>query len=189
MKKLIALLLCAAVALCCAAACAEEEAPAKENLTVISINGVFALEGVLPEGYKFTQSADSDTTHMTGFFDSEDLSKPVMQLSIYADDTIADVERFNDLSDEEVAYWESTFTADSQVEITYTETSLGTKLMVVRETGNDRDYIDFFSIYKGHLIDLVLVAGPEAVDPALTDEQVDMCVKLLSDLDFVPYEG
>lgn len=189
MRKLIALLLCLSLALGCAAAFAEEEAAEKENLTVININGAFALEGVLPEGYSFTQSESSDATHMTGFFDSEDKTKPVMQLSIYADDAWAGVDRFNDLSDEDLAYWESTFTKDAQVEISYTETSLGTKLMVVKETGNDPDWIDFFSIYRGHLIDLVLVAGPEAEDPSLSEAQVEMCIKLLSDLDFVPYEG
>ena len=61
--------------------------------------------------------------------------------------------------------------------------------MVAKESGDDRDFVSFFTIYKGHMIELVLVPGPEAEDPTLTQEQIDLCVQLLSDMDFVPVEN
>ena len=188
MKKLIALILCAALALSCAAALAEA-APEKEEIVTINMNGAFALKGLLPEGYKWTLNSDSTSEQMLGMFSTDDLTRPVLQLSIALDDSYGDVERLNDLSDEELQVLEETFRYDSTVEISYTETSYGTKLMVVKETGSDRDYVDFFTIYKGHMIDLVLLPGREAEDPTITQEQVDTCIKLLSDLDFVPVEA
>ena len=183
MKKLISLLLCAALLLSACAALAEE----KTDLVTININGAVSLKGNLPEGYKFT-IVEQDTLHMIGWIASEDLTKPVLQLSVAYDESYYGVEKMNDLSEEELALIEEGFRKDSDVSIEYTETSLGTKLIKVTEIGNDPDYVDFYSIYLGHSIDLVLVAGPEAEDPALTQDQVDMCVRFLSDLDFVPAE-
>jgi opacity protein-like surface antigen len=188
MKKLIALILCAALALSCAAALAEA-APEKEDIVTINMNGAFALKGLLPEGYKWALDPNSTSEQMLGAFSTDDLTRPILQLSIALDDTYGDVERLNDLSDEELQILEDTYRYDSTVEISYTETAHGTKLMVVREVGTDRDYVAFFTIYKGHMIDLVLVPGMEAEDPTITQEQVDTCVKLLSDLDFVPVEA
>jgi hypothetical protein len=189
MKKLLSLLLCLSLVLGCAVALAETattETVEKSELVPINIHNAFVLRGLIPEGYKFT-IIESDDTKLLADISAEDPARPVMQLSIYADEAYADVERFNDLPEEDVKYLEGTFSEDSQVEISYSETSLGTKLMVIREVGNDMDYVDFFSIYKGHMIELVLVPG-RASDGALTQEQIDVCVKLLSELDFVPVE-
>lgn len=190
MKKLLSLLLCLSLVLGCAVALAETattETVEKSELVPINIHNAFVLRGLIPEGYKFT-IIESDDTKLLADISAEDPARPVMQLSIYADEAYADVERFNDLPEEDVKYLEGTFSEDSQVEISYSETSLGTKLMVIREVGNDMDYVDFFSIYKGHMIELVLVPGREAEDHSLTQEQIDICVKLLSELDFVPVE-
>ena len=186
MKKLIALVLCAMLALGCAAAAAEA-VTGKTELINININGAFALKGLLPDGYSW-QLLSSDSVQMTGIFTSEDKDKPAMQLSVAFDESWAEVERFNDLSDEDKKILEDSFRQDSTVDITYTETALGTQLMVIRETGSDRDYVDFFTIYRGHLIELVLVAGPESESTEITQEQFDQCIKLLSDLDFDPLD-
>ena len=183
MKKMLSVLLCVMLLTGCGAASAED----KTDLVSINIHGAFALRGRIPEGYKFTLT-ESDNLFIRGRIASEDPAKPVMQLSVAFDESYADVERMNELSDGDLAVLEETFRADSTVEISYSQTSLGTKLMVVREVGSDRDYVDFFSIYKGHSIDLVLVAGPGAEDPSLSREQIEMSIAFLSDLDFVPAE-
>lgn len=182
-QKLISMLLCAALLLGCSAALAEE----KTDLATINIHGAFSLKGTLAEGYKFS-IIEQDSLRMIGLISSEDLTKPVLTLSIAFDESYADVERLNDLSDDELALIEEGFRKDSDVSIEYTETLLGTKLMKVTEVGDDLDYVDFYTIYLGHSIDLVLHAGPEAQDGALTQEQVDLCIRFLSDLDFISAE-
>lgn len=188
MKKLISLILCVILAAGCAAALAEST-PEKEDIVTINMNGAFAIKGILPEGYKWVMSNESTATQLLGGFMSDDLTKPILQLSIALDDSYGEVERLNDLSDEELKGLEATYAVDTTVEISYTETAHGTKLMVAKETGDDRDFVAFFTIYKGHMIELVLVPGRETTNPTLTQEQMDLCVKLLSDMDFVPVEN
>ena len=49
MKKTVALILCIVTAFTCVIAYAEDTE--KTNIGMISINGIFDLKGVLPEGY------------------------------------------------------------------------------------------------------------------------------------------
>ena len=92
-------------------------------------------------------------------------------------------------TEEELKAIEATFTADYTGEITYMETSYGTKLMVFRETGDDYDFIDFLAYYNGYSIEFIVtphyVEG-EMEGKALTDEDVNRAIQFLSDLDFVP---
>ena len=69
---------------------------------------------------------------------------------------------------------------DADVEITYTETAYGTKLLVASQA--DKSMVIFYTLYEGYEIefDLTMEDGT-----ALTQEQIDTCVKFLSDLDLV----
>ena len=80
---------------------------------------------------------------------------------------------------------ESDFTEMNDVEIKYMYTSYGTKLLVAKEVGDDTDFVDFFSVYKGYSIEFVMTPNPQAKSQALTDAQIQMCVDFLSELDFV----
>ena len=188
MKKLISLILCVILAVSCAAALAESTAE-EDNTVTINMHGAFIIKGSLFEGYKWQLSTESTSSQLVGVFVSDDMTAPVMQLSIALDDSYGEVDRLNDLTDEELKALEATYSIDASVEISYTETTHGTKLMVAREVGEDRDFVAFFTIYKGHMIELVLVPGQEAEDPTLTQEQIDYCVQLLSDMEFVPAEN
>ena len=188
MKKLISLILCVILAVSCAAALAEST-PEEDNTVTINMHGAFIIKGSLFEGYKWQLSTESTSSQLVGVFVSDDMTAPVMQLSIALNDSYGEVNRLNDLTDEELKALEATYSIDASVEISYTETTHGTKLMVAREVGEDRDFVAFFTIYKGHMIELVLVPGQEAEDPTLTQEQIDYCVQLLSDMEFVPAEN
>lgn len=193
MKKLLALLLAVMMALACTLSLAED-APAAEtaetaekvDIGTISINGAFALQCGLPEGYSITPIyADQSTVIAT--MEHEDKTQPRMMLSVAFDETYSDVDRMNELDQEALELLEQTYTAvDPDVEITYGETGLGTRLMVVRHTEGDNDYIDFLSIYKGYFVEFVMVAGDEAEDKNLTDDQLRLCIEFLTDMDFVP---
>ena len=186
MKNILALLVCLALALCCAVSLAEE---GKTVIGDLSINGAFTLQCGLPEGYEI-QPTKVAPEQVTAVIRSEDPLKPVMQLSVAFDDLYWDVDRLNDLSDEELAVLERTFTdVDPTIEITYGDTGLGTRLLIARQSSTTPNYIDFLSIYKGYFVEFVLVPSMEAEDTTLTDEQLSMCIDFLTDLDFVPSDA
>ncbi|MCR4884869.1 MAG: hypothetical protein K6A68_14960 [Clostridiales bacterium] len=160
----------------------------KEKLGVISMNGMFSLECTLPDGYKI-ESTGADAGSHFSVISSEVEGKPAMYLSIVFNELLADVQRLNDLSAEDLAKIEETFREDDRVEISYTETKHGTKLMVVKETDDGVDYVDFYTIYKGYEIEFVLLKTPFGEEPGfLNDTDIQMAVDFLSDLDFVAAE-
>lgn len=178
MKKIVAVMLCMALLLGCAAALAE----AKEytNIGTISIFGEYEARCVLPEGYTMT-SMNLDNGGLASVITSEDEKKPGIVLSIMFDDMYANVKKLNDLDDEQLAFLESTYTDEFEVEISYTETGLGTKLLIAKEAKGL--FIDIYTIYEGYEFEIVLVPG-EGAD-ALTEEQVQMAIEFLTNLEFV----
>ena len=192
MKKLIAIVLGMMMLMgCCAAETAITEDLIQETgkvpLGTISINGAFNLVCGLPEGYRL-QPLKMTQDQILAMLISDDPEAPVMQLSVAFDETYSDVMRMNDLDEEAMALLESTFTAmDPTVEISEGETGLGTRLMIAKQTDEDKfNYIDFLSIYQGYFIEFVMVPGQNATERKLTDEQLRMSIDFLTDLDFVP---
>ena len=159
----------------------------KESLGVLNVNGEFALQCKVPDGYT-VQVVNMMGTKLIASINPTEFGKPVLYLSIAMDDMYADVERLNDLSAEEKALLEQTFTDMNDVEITYRQTAYGTDLIVTREIGADTDFVDFLSIYKGYLIEFVMTPNPKAASQTLTEEQIKMCIDFLSELDFVPVQ-
>ena len=161
----------------------------KTDLGVIDINGAFSLQCKLAEGYTI-QTVKSASDQLVAVVSSEDLTKPVLQLSIAYDEAYANVDRMNDLDEEAFAALEKTFTDDNpMVEITYSDTGLGTRLMIAKQSDSGFDFLDFMSVYKGYFVECVMVPSAEAEERKLTDEQIQMCIDFLTDLDFVPAGG
>lgn len=184
MKKWMTMLLAMILMLCCTMAFAEDSG--KLEIGTISINGAFTLKSAIPEGYTVTP-VYTGAEQVIAEISSEDPSKPAMMLSVAFDETYADVERMNDLSDEDLALLEKTYTDnDPDVEIFYSDTGLGTRLMIAKMTEGSQDYVSFLSVYKGYFVEFVLLPSQEAEDRNLTDEQLQMCIDYLTELDFVP---
>lgn len=162
----------------------EPTAPAKEQMGKLNVNGEFALQCQLPEGYSM-QLINTLGTKINAFITSENKEKPILQLSIAFDELFADVDRMNDLPEEALKGLEASFTEMNDVEITYKETAYGTKLLIAREVGDDTDFVDILSVYKGYSIEFVMTPNPEAKSQKLTDAQIQMCIDFLSELDFV----
>ena len=161
----------------------------KTNLGVIDINGAFSLQCKMAEGYTI-EMLKSTSDQMIARVASADKNKPVLLLSVGFDEEYAAVERLNDVDDETLAKLEKTFTdVDPMVEISYGDTGLGTRLMIVRLNENGMDYLDFMSIYKGYFVECVMSPSFEAEDKTLTEEQVRMCIDFLTEMDFVPAEA
>ena len=92
----------------------------------------------------------------------------------------------NDLDAEALSLIEESFRAEDDVKISYTETSYGTKLMMIQEADGSVDYVDFYSIYLGYEIEIVVSAMDD--EGGLSDAQIQMVVDFLSELDFVAAE-
>lgn len=184
MKKVILILFCLALTLNFASAVAETAE--KTAIGTISMNGAFELRGVLPEGYQLTVIMEEPGHYLASL--SADDSKPAMAISIAYEELMSEVERLNDLDDDSLALIEATFKAEDGVEVTYMETALGTKLMVVKEIVDGVNYVDFYTIYKGYEIEFVLTQPQATAGQPITDEQIQTAVKFLSDLDFVTVE-
>ena len=112
------------------------------------------------------------------------MTKPQLYLSIAYDELYGDVARMNDLSDEQLAALEATYTEMNDVEITYQTTGHGTKLLIAREVGGDTDFVDILSIYNGYFIEFNMTPNPNAANQTLTNAQIGMCIDFLTDLDF-----
>lgn len=156
-----------------------------EQLGSLNVNGKFNLQCKMPQDYTL-QVTNMMGTQINANLNPTMAGKPKLYLSINFDETYADVARLNDLSAEDLAVLEASFKEMNEVNISYTETSHGTKLLVARETGNDTDFVDILSIYEGYFIEFIMAPDENAADKTLTDAQVQMCVDFLSDLDFIP---
>ena len=155
------------------------------NQYVLSELGGFGGVIELPEGYKLSVvniKGDKIVASVT----SEDVLKPQMYLSIAYDETYGEVERINDMSDDDLRVLESSFNEMNQVEISYAETGHGTKLLIAREIGGDTDFVDILAIYKGYFIEFNMTPNAQAANQVLTDEQIKMCIDFLTDVDFIP---
>lgn len=192
MKRLIAILLSLTMICCLAASMAETaQEPAQEqqglqNFGTISVNGIYALTGQIPEGYQVTlETAETGLLH--GSLLNSDSAKPALAFTIIFDETYADVQRMNDLSQEDLNFLESTF-EDPEKEVTYTETAYGTKLMCVSTKVESWDYLSILTIYKGYMIELNMFAGPGS-DGRLTEEQKQIAIDFLSNMNFEAMTG
>ena len=181
MKKTLAIFLCLALLLGCAAAAAETAE--KTYLATVDMNGAFGLQCALPEGYEIEEIESTDAAYVALF--KADENRPLLTLSIAYNELYSDVFRMNDLDAETLALIEESFKAEDNVKISYTETSYGTKLMMIQEADGSVDYVDFYSVYLGYEIEIVVVAQDEN---GLTDAQIQMVIDFLSELDFVASE-
>ena len=179
MKKMLAILLCLALLLGCAAAMAETTE--KTYLATVDMNGAFRLQCTLPEGYETEEIESTKATYIAQF--KADGNRPLLALSIAYNDLYSDVQRMNDLDAEALALIEESFRKEDEVEISYTETVYGTKLMMIKEIKDTVDYMEFYSIYLGYEVEIAVVSMDD--ENGLTDAQIRMAIDFLSDLDFV----
>lgn len=156
-----------------------------QKLGTLNVNGEFDLTCKLPEGYDL-QVVNVRGGKIIASVLPVDITKPQMYLSIAFDETYGNVERMNDLSDDELALLEQTFTDMNEVAISYRETGHGTKLLVAREIGSDVDFVDILAIYKGYFVEFNMTPNPNAANQSLSNAQVQMCIDFLTNLNFTP---
>ena len=156
-----------------------------ERLGTLSVNGKFDLTCKLPETYKM-QVINIRGNYIEAVLLSEDITKPDLDLTISFDETYSDVERMNDLTDEQLKILEATFTDVGDVEISYSQTGYGTKLLISKENDGDgaTQFVEILAIYKGYFIEFDVKPNAKAADASLSDDQIRMCIDFLTDVDF-----
>ena len=77
---------------------------------------------------------------------------------------------------------------DPMVNPDYTvmKTDFDTEVMVLRSADPEVDFASFVTLYKGYEVGLNLFPGEDSTE-SLTDDQIALAMKFLSDLDFVPF--
>ena len=191
MKKILSLILAAALLLGCGSALAETAE--KTEIGSLNVVDAFTLKCAIPENYKIEVVEQTNDKIIATLNCEEDITKPFVMISIAYNDQYADVERLNDLSDEQLQIIERSFTDEDDVTIEYKETGLGTKLMVVTEDVSDGvSFVDIYTIYKGFETDFVLVPGADVekgeIYP-LTEEAIQMLIDFITGIDFVEAEA
>ena len=180
MKKFL-ILLCAAMLLC---SCAFAESG------VIDYMDRFEMKCSLPDGYHHTLISMSDL-NLEGAIraDSDDPAAPRMTIYISFNESFAAVQNLNDLDEGALDLIRQGFSDENTVAFDMIETDSGIRLLVVRETGDDPDFLDFYTVYHGHEIELTLLAGDSVPDGVLTDAQVENCLKYIRTLEITPMQG
>ena len=151
----------------------------------LNVNGEFDLQCRIPEGYKL-QVISSQGGKIIATLTTDDTAKPQMLLTVAFDEMYADVDRMNDMSDEDIETIKKSYTDLGKVEFSDAETGKGTRMLVAREVGADEDFVSFFSVYKGYTVEFVLTPNPAAAEQVITDDQIQTSIDFLTDLDFVP---
>lgn len=166
----------------------EEAQDATQKLGKLSVNGEFELICKLPVDYKI-QVVDMKGERIFASILSDDMTKPEMYLRISYDELYGEVDRMNDMSAEDLAVLENSFTSDNEVEISYRETGYGTKLLVAKEIGSGADSVSILSVYKGYLVEFEMTPSPNAANQTLNEEQIQMCIDFLTNVDFNPIKN
>ena len=166
----------------------EEAQDATQKLGKLSVNGEFELICKLPVDYKI-QVVDMKGERIFASILSDDMTKPEMYLRISYDELYGEVDRMNDMSAEDLAVLENSFTSDNEVEISYRETGYGTKLLVAKEIGSGADSVSILSVYKGYLVEFEMTPRANAANQTLNEEQIQMCIDFLTNVDFNPIKN
>lgn len=190
MKKIISMLLALALLLGCGAALAE--AAEKTQMGTLEMKGAFTLKCAIPENYKL-MVIEETPEKMFAQLVPEDQKKPCVTISIAYNDEYSDVERMNDLPEEQLKRIEASFMQMDDVKFEYRETGLGTKILVVTEDDSDEDgdtdFVDIYSIYKGFETEFKMIPGKDPAaeddDVDMTEDQIKMLVDFITGIDFV----
>ena len=168
MKKIL-ILICA-VMLLCSAACADSAS--------IDFHNRFELRGDLPSGWHCAILSQNDMT-LEGQIRPDDPSAAGMQVYISFNESYAAVPDLQHLDPADLEQIRAAFSLENEVSFDMLQTASGVSLLVVRETGADRDFLDFYTVWQGYEIELTLFAGESGT---LTDEQVAKCMDCMKTL-------
>lgn len=176
MKKIISLLLCAVLLTACAAAFADSAS--------VDFRDRFQIRAALPDGYRLSVLDQNDLT-LEGEIRSDDPAAPVMQLYISFNESYAAVNTLNDQPEAELEAIRQSFLEEYTASFDTLTSSSGIPMLVVRETGEAPDFLDFYTVFQGHEIELWLSKPMDAEDPSVSDAQIALWTDFARSLEIV----
>ena len=177
MKKIISLLLSMMLLFSCSLAFAQEQ-------TVVDISGRFQIKGALPDGYQLS-ILSQDSLSLEGEIKSADPDAPVMHLYVAYDETKNGIMTLKDLPGSELENVRQSFLEEYVVDFSELTTASGLPMLVVKEIQDAPDFLDFYTVYLGHEIELWLNRPDGAADPSLPEEQLAAWTAFVKALEFV----
>ena len=174
MKKLLAIVMAVLMLMSVALAdTAKTPVVYDDNLT---------LNMVYPEGYDVA-------VEDIGIYKMIAMSKenaPVILLLICPDDEYADAERLNDMDEgDQEAFTLSLMEDYNNANVTWLKTEHDTDVVMLNENDAAVDFAELVTLYHGYLIDVMLIAQD---GETVTENDINLAMKVLSDMDFV-YTG
>ena len=188
MKKLFAILL-ALCLLLTVTVLAEEGKDAdtltEEETTSVEISDFFTFDitmDAIPEGYTMTTGGYEGVQYAA--FTAED--KPLITVAVaHSEEFDGYTMVLSELTDEQVAGMTEYLTEDFfNAQITYTQTTHGTDLVVVNENDVDTDTVQIVTVYDGYIVNCEIFNNAGEVSQA----DIDTAVQIISDMWFVKAE-
>ena len=172
MKKLFALL--------CGLLLLSVSAAAAEGSPVVNYNDRIQLNGLLPDGYRFSLESQTDLA-LEGRISSDDPAAPVLDVYIAFNESYAGIATLKDLGEEMLDLIRQGFSSEDEVSFSSFETASSDSLLVIRENGGR--FLDFYTVCSGYEIELTLFPADKQL---LTEEQISRCLELMRTLDIIP---
>lgn len=177
MKKLIALMLSLMLLFSIALPAVAEDAAHKH---AIAYDDSLTVEIVIPDGYTVEETNVMGALLM--ILAPVDEGKNYFVTAIAPDEDVADVERLNDMSDDQIQAIVEEFCADlNDPTVTFGETGMGTKLIIIDDNGVEgSDTALIVTVYKGYFITTYVFPAGETV----TDAEKEMAIQFYTDMAF-----
>lgn len=178
MKKILSIVLAAMMLLSVGIACAETAEATAAEPTVVRYDAQTDITYILPEDY--TVSSTEFSGQMV-IIDLKTLAdKPELVLVVGLDEEYADLNKLNDLSDEDLQAYIDTLCEDwGTVETYVLNTDYETKFVLLDEVSADIDQCQITGIYKGYTITLYLI---RTNGTQVTEDDYNAAMKFLSEV-------
>lgn len=178
MKKLIALMLAMMLMVGLAVPAMAEDAVQKHTIVY---DDTLSVNVVIPEGYAVDETVVNGALLLV--MTPVEEGKNYYCTIIAQDEDHADVERLNDLSDEEIKAIADEFCADlNNPTVSFAETGMGTKLIVIDDNDVEGgDTAAVVTLYKGYFLTTYIFPAGDTV----TDAEKEMAIQFYTDMDFV----
>lgn len=177
MKKLLAVLMAAMMLF--SFACGEES-----STVTVDFDDTCALEIVCPEGYLMDLDVQNGIVIIKLVPVDETLATYTTAIIPTDDPAYSAITRLNDLTEEQLAAYIASCTEGWNAPRTeIVETGMGSKALIVDETGVEGDYAQLYSVYNGFQITTYI--SHESDGSEVTQEDKDALLKFHTEMNFI----
>ena len=145
----------------------------------VAYDDTMSVDLIIPEGYALTESNVAGALILV--LTPVEEGKNYFCTLIAPDEELADVERLNDLSDEQIQAIVDEFCVDlNDPTVTFGETGMGTKLIIIDDNTEEGDTVLVLTLYKGYFLTTYVFAAGETV----TEAETNTAIQFYTDMEF-----